>query len=544
MNKIISVRSAALWSPCFRPLSSIQDAKTDTRVYSAFDNKDSYPDITLHAGQTTLHAHRLILAKRNDFFKSMFQSKMTESTETQIKFDDVDPSAFAKFIQYLYQRELKVDSPEQAIAIAEMAHKYMEPKLAERLDDHLTRGLDSAALLKNDTALNALAQTLSPLRLPLPRLSNLVNFLTEPWKYPVNTFPESGPMWSKDGFKPTEVLKNTYFPIKVGDRIVSLLAYADEKEGKKTLSIEGLALDRGSHIPLQCKEAGRVNLVRTSSETHYVIQHKGEHDTFKMTRIGASSGQATEWEIPAWLEDLIVVRDPLTEEETIAGHTRTDLLFLKSELESKRLPLLPGHVIMNLFLTDQFPDRLFVIVRDEASGLNSIQSTDRHGEHIQNHGDGLEFFTPAAVSGLDRTHILGSKNPGIIYFETKLSSPSYIEALCSPLGETYFFLDRNDICKIPVSSETPPTPEKVASLPTEATQYRCVVSAEGNLYAVSNEWICIYSPATNTCVKSPRANDGTQVTRVSIIDGALMISDYGGNTTVYGPNPFDRELPG
>lgn len=56
-------------------------------------------DVTLVAGETPVKAHKAILAQRSPVFKAMFESRMSESKQSEIAVDDVDGVALRLLVQ-------------------------------------------------------------------------------------------------------------------------------------------------------------------------------------------------------------------------------------------------------------------------------------------------------------------------------------------------------------------------------------------------------------------------------------------------------------
>ena len=63
-------------------------------------------DITFVVGETRVHAHRIMLIARSDYFKTMLTSGFSEGQAHQIKIGDTTPEAFRAILRYLYTDEL------------------------------------------------------------------------------------------------------------------------------------------------------------------------------------------------------------------------------------------------------------------------------------------------------------------------------------------------------------------------------------------------------------------------------------------------------
>ena len=541
MNKIISVRpSDVSLANCFRAVPPLL-AQTKSEFHDDFDNKGSHPDITLNVGNDRVYAHRLML-RDNAVFNQLFQRNPAKD----LTLDSPDSAAFFKYVEYFYRNEIKFDSAKQAVLIADVARAFQDAPLALRLDDTLTHTLNAAYLMDNPPVAHGLAEILRPLRQTLPRLCRAVEtcingaasraeYLKEPWRYPLSTFPSSGPMWKEDKFQPTAVLKNTCFPIKVGNDIVHL-----ETTNHKGLNITGLIRYSDGNrfsIPLDCKSVDEVSLRRTSSATYYLITH-GERNQQKLTCINASREISEEWELKNYLRlgdrNVLLVTGPSTREDTLVGHNGSALLFFKwdGSVVEQKTPQGEDLSICQISYSEEFPGEILMVTQLRNRDTRDLQSCNLQGDQFRR----LEWTPQSYLKFHNATE----------YFE----NGTQIWSSClfySPLGEQFGEGDvchgnKDQIYRIPGTRSTPSTPHHVATLPQRAFYYNedVYISSEGTFYHVSPAYVCAYSPLTDKLAVSPRIGDVRDL-GVSIVDGALMISDTDGATTVYGPNPLEAK---
>lgn len=69
-------------------------------------------------------ANRAILALSSSVFETMFYGSLPESNTKPVKIEDIDYDAFKTFLQYIYTRELHLESIDEAIKLFYAARKY------------------------------------------------------------------------------------------------------------------------------------------------------------------------------------------------------------------------------------------------------------------------------------------------------------------------------------------------------------------------------------------------------------------------------------
>lgn len=77
-------------------------------------------------GESTkiLSANRAILSLISQVFETMFFGSLPESTSKPVKIEDIDYDTFKTFLQYIYTRELNLESIDDAIKLFYAARKY------------------------------------------------------------------------------------------------------------------------------------------------------------------------------------------------------------------------------------------------------------------------------------------------------------------------------------------------------------------------------------------------------------------------------------
>jgi len=65
-------------------------------------NSDQLSDVVLVCGGERFAAHRIVLASRCIYFRSMFESGMREATQEEVELHDVEVEVFRKLLEHLY----------------------------------------------------------------------------------------------------------------------------------------------------------------------------------------------------------------------------------------------------------------------------------------------------------------------------------------------------------------------------------------------------------------------------------------------------------
>uniref|UniRef100_A0A7E4V4A0 BTB domain-containing protein n=1 Tax=Panagrellus redivivus TaxID=6233 RepID=A0A7E4V4A0_PANRE len=154
---------------------SRQPTTIATGIYGLVDQigalylSEEMSDVTIVVEGVKLPAHRLILAQRCDYFKTMFNSGLIESTSNRIEVHETSVDVFKCVLKWIYTGSVEILSVEHAFEVLHLAHMYQITELVEKtanyLKGHLTIDnvfsiLNIAVLLSLDelkTASTALA---------------------------------------------------------------------------------------------------------------------------------------------------------------------------------------------------------------------------------------------------------------------------------------------------------------------------------------------------------------------------------------------------
>ncbi|KAF2220526.1 BTB/POZ protein, partial [Elsinoe ampelina] len=62
----------------------------------------TFSDVTICFGDRQFYAHKVILASRSEYFKSMFTNAFKESNQRTITLEDDDPEALEIMLNWMY----------------------------------------------------------------------------------------------------------------------------------------------------------------------------------------------------------------------------------------------------------------------------------------------------------------------------------------------------------------------------------------------------------------------------------------------------------
>jgi len=77
---------------------------------------EEFSDVELVCGEQRFRVHRVILAARSEFFRTMFAAGLAESSSREVRIRDVHPDALACILRYIYNGDLDLKFPEPEVA--------------------------------------------------------------------------------------------------------------------------------------------------------------------------------------------------------------------------------------------------------------------------------------------------------------------------------------------------------------------------------------------------------------------------------------------
>ncbi|VDL69472.1 unnamed protein product, partial [Nippostrongylus brasiliensis] len=94
-------------------------------VNSLYSNSE-LSDVVFVVGDGRIYAHRLLLAARSEYFRSMLYGGLKESNEDEVVLSETDPAAFTALLRYLYTGRLSIRRVEhkELVDILYLAHEY------------------------------------------------------------------------------------------------------------------------------------------------------------------------------------------------------------------------------------------------------------------------------------------------------------------------------------------------------------------------------------------------------------------------------------
>jgi hypothetical protein len=90
-------------------------ASTFSADWRAFINNEHLSDIMITVGGKTVHAHRVVLAARCEYFRGLFDSGMRDASSHSIALDDISYPVFTVLLEYLYTDSFEM--PDDALAL-------------------------------------------------------------------------------------------------------------------------------------------------------------------------------------------------------------------------------------------------------------------------------------------------------------------------------------------------------------------------------------------------------------------------------------------
>jgi speckle-type POZ protein len=95
-----------------------------TKFYSNLYNNKDFSDVILAVGESKIHAHKLILSARSEYFAAMFRSSFKESKEKVVEIED-DEELFKRMIQIFYTNNVSEVDVEMVLDLMMLARKYL-----------------------------------------------------------------------------------------------------------------------------------------------------------------------------------------------------------------------------------------------------------------------------------------------------------------------------------------------------------------------------------------------------------------------------------
>lgn len=142
--KKIEVNSAGYAAIYTTPTNlPLVDSLPLSKAFASAVNDQDYADVVFLVERQPIYAHRIILAQRCEFFRTMFASGMRESIQNEIPVPDVRREVFLLLLRYLYSERIKIKL-DDLLDLFNLAHMYrLEPLqdlCCREMEENLTVG--------------------------------------------------------------------------------------------------------------------------------------------------------------------------------------------------------------------------------------------------------------------------------------------------------------------------------------------------------------------------------------------------------------------
>ncbi|VDO88030.1 unnamed protein product [Heligmosomoides polygyrus] len=123
-----------------------------------FSNPD-FSDVTFVVKEERFHVHKIILATRSEYFRTMLYGGLKESTQAEIFLKETDPIAFRTLLRYIYTAKVDLSgfAVNELMTILQLAHEYMLTEIEKALASHTKTKLDTDnvfAVIRTSTLLS------------------------------------------------------------------------------------------------------------------------------------------------------------------------------------------------------------------------------------------------------------------------------------------------------------------------------------------------------------------------------------------------------
>jgi len=99
-------------------------------------------DVTFDVDGSLFGAHKTILIPRCEYFKSMFESGMKESTEKIVTIADIAPDVFKAILEYIYTDDVEDINSDIVIDLLIVATEYRLTRLVRLVENVIGFSLD------------------------------------------------------------------------------------------------------------------------------------------------------------------------------------------------------------------------------------------------------------------------------------------------------------------------------------------------------------------------------------------------------------------
>jgi len=105
-------------------------------------NSPNYSDINFTlADDTIVFAHKMILAARSDYFRTIFEGSFRESVQTRINMKEIESSIFLALLRFMYTDEI-ADTDDHMVEVLIASGRFLLDDLKQRIEKHLESQLE------------------------------------------------------------------------------------------------------------------------------------------------------------------------------------------------------------------------------------------------------------------------------------------------------------------------------------------------------------------------------------------------------------------
>jgi speckle-type POZ protein len=108
--------------------------------YSTLYDNEDFSDVILAVGESKIHAHKLVLLARSQYFTTMFHSDFKESKEKVVEIKE-DEELFKQMIQIFYTNDVSKVAFEMALELIVLARKYLVEELVQSCEEIIIKNM-------------------------------------------------------------------------------------------------------------------------------------------------------------------------------------------------------------------------------------------------------------------------------------------------------------------------------------------------------------------------------------------------------------------
>jgi hypothetical protein len=169
-------REAPIWGGDMSslPQEPIPPSSFASDMLSYLNNKEHADIIFTLSDESQVHAHKIVLTSRSDYFRTIFESNFRESDQTHISMKDIDRSTFLELLRFMYTNDVS-DIGDQVVDILIASGRFLLDDLKKKIERQLEDQLD----MENTVQLLILSESAHTPKLRKASINNLVDHLLD-----------------------------------------------------------------------------------------------------------------------------------------------------------------------------------------------------------------------------------------------------------------------------------------------------------------------------------------------------------------------------